>query len=105
MSDPHEVFKNVRPYAVDVGGRLVAPGEIAELPPTRRAVDHAVDAGHLVPLNTTPNEADADQPAADQPSATSDAQPVNAAVDDDAPSAPVARRLARTRTSTPSEES
>jgi hypothetical protein len=69
-------FKNVALHPVDVGGRVLASGEVAELSPHAHAVHEAVTAGHLLALVTF-QEAPADEatPADDdgdeQPAKTS----------------------------------
>lgn len=53
--DPDLVtYKNIAPYAVDIGGRMVAPGEVVDLSPHRRVVDYHADRGVLVAVNTEP---------------------------------------------------
>jgi hypothetical protein len=53
-------FKNVALHPVDVGGRVLASGEVAELSPHAHAVHEAVTAGHLLALVTF-QEAPADE--------------------------------------------
>jgi hypothetical protein len=45
-------FKNVALHPVDVGGRILASGEVAELSPHAHAVHEAVTSGHLLALTT-----------------------------------------------------
>jgi hypothetical protein len=53
-------FKNVALHPVDVGGRVLAAGEVAELSPHAHAVHEAVTSGHLLALATF-QEAPADE--------------------------------------------
>jgi hypothetical protein len=57
-------YKNVALHPVDVGGRVLASGEVAELSPHAHAVHEAVTAGHLLALVTF-QEAPADEAAPD----------------------------------------
>jgi hypothetical protein len=41
-------FKNTEPYGLPVGGRMLAPSEIANLDPNHPDVVLGSDAGHLV---------------------------------------------------------
>jgi hypothetical protein len=47
-----QLFKNVALHPVDVGGRVLASGEIAELSPHAHAVHEAVSTGRLLALAT-----------------------------------------------------
>jgi hypothetical protein len=55
-------YKCVALHPVDVGGRVLASGEVAELSPHAHAVHEAVTAGHLLALVTF-QEAPADEAA------------------------------------------
>lgn len=44
------LVRNVRPYAVAVGGRALAPLEAADLDVNAPEVAEQVDLGHLVPV-------------------------------------------------------
>jgi hypothetical protein len=66
-------FKNVALHPVDVGGRILASGEIAELSPHAHAVHDAVRAGDLLALATFREAPTADPAPEEQPGAAGEA--------------------------------
>jgi hypothetical protein len=72
-------FKNVALHPVDVGGRVLASGEIAELSPHAQAVHEAVSTGRLLALATfvepPPAEVAAPADEADSGSSEGDEKP------------------------------